>query len=75
MLVTSEALYPGWTATINGEPASIVPANVAFRGIPLSAGENQIVMQYKPQNFVISAMISLLTSAVVIFGMAIRERA
>jgi len=75
MLVTSEALYPGWTATVNGKPASIVPANVAFRGIPLNAGENQIVMQYKPENLFISAMISLLASAVVICGVAVRERA
>jgi hypothetical protein len=43
LLVTSETLYPGWTATVNGRP-------VAFRGIPLSAGENHIVMTYFPRH-------------------------
>jgi hypothetical protein len=75
MLVTSEPLYPGWTATINGKAASIVPANVAFRGIPLDAGENQIVMQYKPQNVFIAAVISLLASIVVMCGLAVGDRA
>jgi hypothetical protein len=69
MLVTSEALYPGWTATINGNPASIVPANVAFRGIPLNTGDSRIVLQYRPEYFFLSAMISLLATAAVLFGL------
>ena len=48
-LVTWETLYPGWKATVNGRPASILPTNVAFRGVPLEAGENRIVMTYSPR--------------------------
>lgn len=74
LLVTSEAFYPGWTATVNGNPVPIVPVNVAFRGIPLTAGESQVVMQYRPEHFFTSAVISLLASAVVIWGLRPERR-
>ncbi len=72
LLVTSEAMYPGWKATVNGVPANIVMVNVAFRGIPLEAGRNHIVMTYLPTNLLVSATITtlalILTALIAIAG-------
>jgi hypothetical protein len=62
-LVTSETFYPGWKATVNGQPAPILPTNVAFRGIPLEAGENRIVMTYFPVLLVVGLIVSVLACA------------
>ena len=35
LLVTSEAWYPGWRASIDGRPAPLVITNAAFRGLAL----------------------------------------
>jgi hypothetical protein len=69
-LVTSETLYPGWKATVNGHEAPILPTNVAFRGVALEAGENRIVMSYFPTLLVVGLVISILSSAVTITMLA-----
>lgn len=45
-LVTSETHYPGWSALIDGQPAPVFYTNVAFRGVPLPAGEHRIELQF-----------------------------
>ncbi len=63
-LVTSETLYPGWKATVNGRPVPILPTNVAFRGVPLEPGTNRIVMSYSPIGLLSGSLaLSLLASA------------
>jgi len=47
-LATSEPMYPGWTATINGQPARLHMTNGAFRGLHLGAGASRIVIRYRP---------------------------
>ena len=37
-LVTSETHYPGWRASLDGQPQPISYTNVAFRGLPVPAG-------------------------------------
>jgi len=48
LLVLSDAFYPGWTATVNGEPAKIYRTNIMFRGVAVPAGESTVVFEYKP---------------------------
>jgi uncharacterized membrane protein YfhO len=57
-LASSEAMYPGWKATINGKPTPIYMTNGAFRGVFLDRGSNQIVMTYWPERFLIWSAIS-----------------
>jgi len=71
-LASSETLYPGWKATINGKPARFYMTNGAFRGLILDAGVNQIVMTYWPERYLFWAAISiaslLLATAGLILG-------
>jgi hypothetical protein len=46
-LATSEIHYPGWTATVDGRPASVYYTNVAFRGIPIPAGSHRVEFRFQ----------------------------
>jgi hypothetical protein len=62
-LVTSEAMYEGWKATVNGKPQAILMTNGAFRGLTLPAGTSDIVMEYHPAYFVPASVLSMISLA------------
>jgi len=61
-LVSSEVMYPGWMATIDGKSVPIQTGNLAFRTIFVPAGSHTIIMQYIPRIFILGGIISLLTA-------------
>jgi hypothetical protein len=46
LVVINEAYHPGWSATVDGAAAEIVPANGAFRGVLVGPGSHRIVLDY-----------------------------
>jgi hypothetical protein len=48
LLVVTDSYDPGWRAWIDGTPAPIYPANVAFRGVFVPAGTHTVEMTYSP---------------------------
>ena len=51
-LVVGERVYPGWRATVDGQPAEILPTNLVMRGVIVPAGATSIEMRYVP--FIVS---------------------
>lgn len=47
-LVTSETAYPGWRAWIDGRESPLLLTNVAFRGLPVPAGQHAVKMRFDP---------------------------
>jgi hypothetical protein len=61
-LVLSETYYPGWQATIDGEPAPIYRANTAFRAVYIAEpGEHTVLLSFRPLSVIIGLAISGLT--------------
>ena len=58
-LILKDAYYPGWQASVNGEPAEIVATNVLFRGVAVPAGESEVVFWYQPQSWQTGLWLSL----------------
>ena len=47
LLVLNDVFTEGWTATLDGEPATIQPANYLARGVWVPAGEHRVVFRYR----------------------------
>jgi hypothetical protein len=67
LLVLADAFYPGWQATLDGEPVPILRANRAMRGILLPPGTHTVTFQYRSMSFEAGAAISL--AALVLSGL------
>jgi hypothetical protein len=69
-LASSESMYAGWEATVNGTRQPLLMTNGAFRGLLLPAGTNQIVLEYHPPHFglflSISGVLAVLSIAVAV---------
>jgi hypothetical protein len=73
-LFQSDTWYPGWTARVDGNTEPIYPANVAFRAVPVPAGEHEIKISYQPGSFFLGAGITLVSGLGLISWLAIRAR-
>lgn len=61
ILVFSEAYYPGWRATINGDETLTHIVNHALWGVFLPPGRHKVVCYFRPWSFVIGGVMSGLT--------------
>ena len=75
LLVVSDVHYPGWSATIDGNPAPILLANYAFRAVSVPAGAHTIVMRYRPVSVYAGALISLIAWAAVAIALRAKPAA
>jgi hypothetical protein len=73
-LVLADAWDPGWRVTLDGRPAPLLRADIAFRGVFLPAGRHLVEMVYRPRPVVIGAGLSFL-SLVAILGLGFVARA
>jgi hypothetical protein len=69
LLVASELYYPaGWTATVSGEDAPIVPVDYLLRGVPIPAGEHEVVMRFAPRSHTLGVTLAATSTALVYGG-------
>jgi hypothetical protein len=47
-VVLSDTWYPGWRATLDGAPVSVLRANYGFRAVAAPSGSHRIQMVYRP---------------------------
>jgi len=72
LLVSGEVDYPGWEASVDGTPAPVLRANVAFRGVAVSPGTHRVSFAFVPRSFHAGLVVSLL--AALAFAGFIRRR-
>lgn len=50
-VVFSELYFPGWEASVDGEPVDVLRANLIQRAVEVPAGKHVIEMRYRPKSF------------------------
>ena len=50
VLVFSEIYYPGWTATVDGEPAELGRVNYILRALNIQPGRHQVELAFFPKS-------------------------
>jgi len=73
-LVLADTWYPGWQATVDGEPAEVLQANYAFRAVYLAAGEHTVEMDYQPTSVLVGEAVSLTTLTLLVVGLPLTRR-
>lgn len=68
-LVLSDVWFPGWKAWVDGEPAPIHRANVAFRAVALPEGAREVRFEFAPESYRLGKQIS--GAAVALLGAAL----
>jgi uncharacterized membrane protein YfhO len=71
--VLTDSFDPDWTATRNGEPVEILPADALFRAVPLPPGEWEVEFRYRPAGFRWGAAAGA-SSLLLVFALARRWR-
>ena len=59
VLVLNDAWYAGWSASLDGQPVPILPANAAVRGVRVPAGAHRVVFTYQTPGRVAGMAVSL----------------
>jgi uncharacterized membrane protein YfhO len=63
VLVLALPQYPGWYASVDGQPADILRAYGALAAIPLKGGDHLVKLVYNPLSYRVGASLSLFTWA------------
>ena len=69
--IFSEIYYPGWQATIDGQPADIARADYILRVMNVPGGEHTIEMWFDPQSIHITESIAYAALALLLIGVMV----
>jgi hypothetical protein len=72
-LVVAENWYRDWQATVNGQPAPVLRANLAQIGVPLPAGSTEVVLRFDSPDYRRGRLVSLF-SLVLLVGVFVAPR-
>lgn len=66
LAVFSEIYYPGWEATIDGQPANILRADYILRALEIPAGNHTIEFTFRPKPYTVGNKITTASSWLVL---------
>ena len=58
VVVFSEVFYPGWTATVDGEPVSLGRVNYVLRAITVQPGQHQVELSFFPKTIEVTETVA-----------------
>ena len=66
--VFSEIYYPGWQATIDGQPVEIARADYILRALKIPAGQHTVEMRFDPQSLHVTEGIAYAALGLLLLG-------
>lgn len=66
-LVVSENFYPGWKATVDGQPATVSRANFTLIGVELPTGAKSVQLRFDSEPYHTGKLLTLLALGVAVF--------
>ena len=69
--VFSEIYYPGWEATIDGQPVEVARANYVLRAIKVPAGKHKVTMTFDPPTVHKTEKVAYVCLALLLLGVAL----
>ena len=76
VVVFSEIYYPGWTATVDGQPAELGRVNYILRALNVKPGKHDVVLTFKPKSVNTTetiAYVSYVILILIVLGAAFME--
>ena len=69
VVVFSEVYYPGWTATVDGQPAELGRVDYLLRALKVSPGNHQVELMFYPQSINTTETMAYVAYAVLILAL------
>ena len=64
----SEVYYPGWSATIDGQPAELGRVNYILRALRVPAGKHEVVLAFHPASITTTNAVAYTSLVVLLLG-------
>ena len=71
LVVVNEAWFPGWRATVDGQPAPVLRANSLVQAVPVPAGRHEVSLAFRPAYFLWPAGLGLGALAALLAALAL----
>ena len=68
VVVFSEVYYPGWTATVDGEPAELGRVNYILRALNVKPGNHKVVLSFFPKSLDRTESVAYISYAVLLLA-------
>jgi len=73
LLVLGDQYHPGWRASVDSQPATILRTNHVLRGVVLPPGEHEVVFEFAPKSLRFGGCLSLV-GVLVLITLVVMER-
>jgi hypothetical protein len=74
LLVVYTSFDPGWSASVDGERAAVVPVNGAQTGVGLGPGLHRVRLRYEPRGLSTGTILALLAATGLVGAVALDRR-
>ena len=71
VLVFSEIYYPGWTATVDGQPVELGRVNYVLRAMNVKAGKHAVTLSFKPASLERTETIAYVSYTILLLAVVI----
>jgi uncharacterized membrane protein YfhO len=68
VIVFSEVYYPGWTATVDGQPVELGRVNYILRAVNVKAGNHKVELQFFPKSVNTTETVAYVALAILVLA-------